>query len=75
MGVSSQGVTSTVGDFRKILIISLWAVETLQFWYQKGGDFTYHISTNSCRDNYSFFGLRVQQLFKGDNYSKEETIN
>ena len=35
----------------------------------------YRISANSCRDNYSFFGLWVRQLFKGDNYSKEETIN
>ena len=31
---------------------------------------TYH----SCRDNYSFFGLLVRQLFKGDNYLREETI-
>ena len=35
---------------------------------------TYRISANSCRDNYSFFGLWVQQLFKGDNYLREETI-
>ena len=37
--------------------------------------FIYRISANSCRDNYSFFGLWVRQLIKGDNYSKEETIN
>ena len=35
----------------------------------------YRISANSCRDNYSFFEAWVRQLFKGDNYSKEETIN
>ena len=34
----------------------------------------YRISANSCRDNYSFFELLVRQLFKGDNYSREETI-
>ena len=36
---------------------------------------TYRISANNCRDNYSFFEALVRQLFKGDNYSKEETIN
>ena len=35
----------------------------------------YRISANNCRDNYSFFEVQVRQLFKGDNYSKEETIN
>ena len=35
----------------------------------------YRISANSCRDNYSFFESWVRQLFKGDNYSKEESIN
>ena len=35
---------------------------------------TYRISANSCRDNYSFLRLEVRQLFKGDNYSREETI-
>ena len=35
----------------------------------------YRISANSCRDNYSFLEALVRQLFKGDNYSKEETIN
>ena len=34
----------------------------------------YRITANSCRDNYSFFRLKVRQLFKGDNYSREETI-
>ena len=34
----------------------------------------YRISANSCRDNYSFLRLVVRQLFKGDNYSREETI-
>ena len=34
----------------------------------------YRISANSCRDNYSFFETWLRQLFKGDNYSKEETI-
>ena len=38
------------------------------------GKDTYRSSANSCRDNYSFFMLQVRQLFKGDNYSKEETI-
>ena len=38
-------------------------------------DSNYRISANSCRDNYSFFEAWVRQLFKGDNYSKEETIN
>ena len=41
----------------------------LDFWN------IYRISANSCRDNYSFFEAWVRQLFKGDNYSKEETIN
>ena len=39
--------------------------------YSKTG---YRISANSCRDNYSFLESWVRQLFKGDNYSKEETI-
>ena len=34
----------------------------------------YRISAISCRDNYSFFGLKVRQVFKGGNYSREETI-
>ena len=36
--------------------------------------YIYRISANSCRDNYSFFGLKVRQVFKGGNYSREETI-
>ena len=34
----------------------------------------YRISANSCRDNYSFLEVWVRQLFKGDNYSREEII-
>ena len=37
--------------------------------------YMYCISVNSCRNNYSFFGLWVRQLFKGDNYSREKTVN
>ena len=36
---------------------------------------TYRISSYSCRGNYSFLESQVRQLFKGGNYSKEETIN
>ena len=32
------------------------------------------ISSNSCRGNYSFLEVGLRQLFKGGNYSKEETI-
>ena len=35
---------------------------------------TYRISANSFRGNYSFLEVGVRQLFKGGNYSKEETI-
>ena len=42
-------------------------------WKEKKS-FVYHISANRCRDNYYFFRLKVRQLFKGDNYSREETI-
>ena len=34
----------------------------------------YRISANSFRGNYSFLKVGVRQLFKGGNYSKEETI-
>ena len=34
----------------------------------------YRISANSCRDYYSCFGFEMQQVFKGGNYSREETI-
>ena len=34
----------------------------------------YRISANSFRGNYSFLEVGVRQLFKGGNYSKEETI-
>ena len=34
----------------------------------------YRISANSFRGNYSFLEVEVRQLFKGGNYSKEETI-
>ena len=47
------------------------------FCYQNCSDlslFEYRISANSCLDNYSFFELLVRPLFKGDNYSREETI-
>ena len=36
---------------------------------------SYRISANSFRGNYSFWEVGVRQLFKGGNYSKEETIN
>ena len=52
--------------------------------YEKKGDFTsfhafnwkqgYRISANSFRGNYSFLEVGVRQLFKGGNYSREETI-
>ena len=35
----------------------------------------YRISANSFRGNYSFLKVGVRQLFKGGNYSREETIN
>ena len=35
---------------------------------------TYRISSYSCRGNYSSLEVGVRQLFKGGNYSKEETI-
>ena len=34
----------------------------------------YRISANSFRGNYSFLELGVRKLFKGGNYSREETI-
>ena len=34
----------------------------------------YRISANSFRGNYSFLEVEVRQLFKGGNYSREETI-
>ena len=33
------------------------------------------MSANSFRGNYSFLEVGVRQLFKGGNYSREETIN
>ena len=41
----------------------------------KMGDIGYHISGNSFRRNYSFLEVAVWQVFKGENYSREETIN
>ena len=35
----------------------------------------YRISANSFRGNYSFLEVEVRKLFKGGNYSREETIN
>jgi hypothetical protein len=35
----------------------------------------YRISANSFRGNYSFLKVGVRQLFKGGNYSREETID
>ena len=35
----------------------------------------YRISANSFRGKYSFLKVGVRQLFKGGNYSREETIN
>ena len=40
-----------------------------------GPQSTYRISANSFRGNYSFLDLWMRLLFKGGNYSKEETIN
>ena len=34
----------------------------------------YRISSYNCRGNYSFLEVEVRQVFKGGNYSKEETI-
>ena len=34
----------------------------------------YRISANSFRGNYSFLEVEVRKLFKGGNYSREETI-
>ena len=34
----------------------------------------YRISANSFRGNYSFLEVGVRKLFKGGNYSREETI-
>ena len=34
----------------------------------------YRISSYSCRVNYSFLKVRVRKVFKGGNYSREETI-
>ena len=36
--------------------------------------FKYRISANSFRGNYSFLKVEVRLLFKGGNYSREETI-
>ena len=38
-------------------------------------EFEYRISANSFRGNYYFSEVGVRQLFKGGNYSREETIN
>ena len=35
---------------------------------------TYRISANSFRGNYSFLEVRLRPLFKGGNYSREESI-
>ena len=35
----------------------------------------YRISANSFRGNYSFLKVEVRKVFKGGNYSKEETID
>ena len=37
-------------------------------------DDKYRISSYNCRGNYSFLEVEVRQLFKGGNYSREETI-
>ena len=37
-------------------------------------EFKYRISSYSCRGNYSFLKVRVRKVFKGGNYSREETI-
>jgi hypothetical protein len=34
----------------------------------------YRISANGFRGNYSFLEVGVRQVFKGGNYSREETI-
>ena len=39
------------------------------------GVFTYCISANTFRGNYSFLEVGVRQVFKGVNYSKAETID
>ena len=36
--------------------------------------YIYRISANSFRGNYSFLEAGVRQVFKGGNYSREETI-
>ena len=36
--------------------------------------YRYRISANSFRGNYSFLKVEVRKLFKGGNYSREETI-
>ena len=59
----------------KLILICVWAEPAVLGSAKTALKFKYRISANSCRDNYSFFGLWVRQLFKGDNYSKEETIN
>ena len=45
-----------------------------RFFYQVGHETTYRISANSFRGNYSFLEVGVRQVFKGGNYSREETI-
>ena len=49
-------------------------VSNIKVWpyFQK---IKYRISSYSCRRNYSFLEVMVRQLFKGGNYSKEETID
>jgi hypothetical protein len=37
--------------------------------------YVYRNSANSFRGNYSFLEVEERKLFKGGNYSKEETIN
>ena len=42
--------------------------------YPKSLKTTCRISSYSCRGNYSFLEVGVRQVFKGGNYSREETI-
>ena len=67
--------SSSLSSFLVYLLnIRMYVLEVLR-GQQINLNYDYRISANSCRDNYSFLRLWVRQLFKGDNYSKEETIN
>ena len=55
--------------------VEWFRVLEIQDWEPQTRNLKYRISANSFRGNYSFLKVEVRKLFKGGNYSKEETIN